>query len=243
MTPPAATALPSDTSRLHTDLRLAIVIPTLDEGASLPATLERALAMADQVVVADGGSRDDTREIAARMGARVTISTAGRGIQLNAGARATDADIVLFLHADTRLPDDAHRFVRRAIAEGQVIGGGFRVQFDSRRRWLPLGARIMNLRTRLTGCPLGDQAQFVRRDAFDALGGFPDWPILEDLDFARRLKRHGRTVLIDAPVTTAARRFLNQGVTRTIATNWLIWSLYFVGVSPHRLARLYRAIR
>jgi hypothetical protein len=108
---------------------------------------------------------------------------------------------------------------------------------------LRLGARLINWRTRLTGLPLGDQAQFVRRDVFLAMQGFRDWPILEDLDFALRLKRQGRTVLIGQPVTTAARRFVEQGIVRTVATNWLIWFLFLAGVSPHRLARLYRQIR
>ncbi len=108
---------------------------------------------------------------------------------------------------------------------------------------LRLGARLINLRTRLTGLPLGDQAQFVTREAFDRLQGFRDWPILEDLDFALRLKRLGRTVLIDERVTTAARRFLEQGIVRTVSTNWLIWGLFLLGVPPQRLARLYRHIR
>jgi hypothetical protein len=108
---------------------------------------------------------------------------------------------------------------------------------------LRLGERLINARTHLTGLPLGDQAQFVTREAFRGLGGYRDWPILEDLDFALRLRRRGRTVLIPSPVTTAARRFVEQGIARTISTNWLIWLLFFCGVSPHRLARLYKHIR
>lgn len=223
-------------------MRLTVVIPALDEAPIIVRAVEQALAHADDVVVADGGSRDDTVTLAASVGARVVTSAPGRGIQLNRGARDARFDALLFLHADTTLPAEAGARVREAL-RGGAVGGGFAVRFDERRRLLPLGARIVNLRSRLTGCPLGDQAQFVRRDVFERLDGFRDWPILEDLDFARRLKRVGRTVLIDAPVTTAARRFLTQGVVRTIATNWLIWALYFVGISPTRLAWLYRHIR
>ncbi len=102
---------------------------------------------------------------------------------------------------------------------------------------------MITLRTRLTGCPLGDQAQFVRRESFEALDGFREWPILEDLDFVRRLKRSGRIAIIDQPVATSARRFLRRGVLRTSAINYLIWALYFAGVSPQRLGRLYENIR
>ena len=233
---------PPDLPRATPRISLAIVIPALDEAPVIAQAVRRAREHADEVVVVDGGSRDDTARVAREAGAKLVTSAPGRGLQLNRGAAATRAEALLFLHADTLLPPSAGELVRRALAEG-AVGGGFAVRFDHPRRLFPLGGRIVNLRTRLTGCPLGDQAQFVRRNVFERLGGFPAWQILEDLDFARRLKRAGRTVLIGAPVVTAARRFLNQGVVRTIATNWLIWLLFFAGVSPARLARLYRHIR
>lgn len=224
-------------------MRLAIVIPTLDEERSLAESLPQALAIGDEVCVSDGGSSDATVEVAKALGARVIEVPAGRGLQLNRGARATESEVLLFLHADTRLPEGAADRVREAIAGG-AVGGGFLVRFEP-----PLGAMRYahvvgpTLRTRLTRCPLGDQAQFVRRESFDELGGFREWPILEDLDFIRRLKRTGRIAIIDRPVTTSARRFLSRGVTRTTVTNYLIWILYYAGVSPERLARLYRDIR
>lgn len=227
--------------RVHS-MRLAIVIPALDEEEALRASLPEAVALADEVWVSDGGSRDATVPVARELGARVVTGEAGRGGQLNRGARAADAEILLFLHADTRLPPSAARRVREAVAAG-AVGGGFRVRYDDDRRVLRLGNRLIQLRTRLTGCPLGDQAQYATRAAFEALGGFREWPILEDVDFIRRLKRHGRTEIVDETVVTSARRVLAQGVTRSIATNYLIWALYFLGVSPHRLARLYRHIR
>ncbi|RMH18465.1 MAG: glycosyltransferase [Acidobacteria bacterium] len=223
-------------------MRLAIVIPTLNERPHVDAVVAQALAAADEVVVADGGSSDGTAQRAAELGARVVAGPPGRGRQLNLGVRATTAEALLFLHADTRLPDGAGPLACEALAGG-AAGGGFRLRFDVERGILVLGGRLANLRSRLTGCPLGDQAQFASRAAFDAVGGFRDWPLLEDLDFIRRLKRYGRTVLLEPPVITAARRFHDQGIARTVGLNYLIWLLYFAGVSPHRLARLYRQIR
>ena len=223
-------------------MRLAIVVPTLNEEAALRRHLPAASALAEQVVVSDGGSTDGTLAVARELGARIVTGPPGRGGQLMRGAEATDAPLLLFLHADTLLPPDAAQRIREAVACG-AVGGGFLVRFDVDRSLLRLGERLINARTRLTRWPLGDQAQFVTREAFHALGGYRDWPILEDLDFAMRLRRRGRTVLITSPVTTAARRFVEQGIARTISTNWLIWLLFFCGVSPHRLARLYRQIR
>jgi rSAM/selenodomain-associated transferase 2 len=224
-------------------MRLAIVVPTLNEEAALARTLPAILAQADLVVVSDGGSADRTLEIARSFGARTISGPAGRGGQLNRGAAAAaNADLLLFLHADTLPPADAARRIREAVAAG-VRGGAFLLRFDVDRPKLRLGAWLINLRTRLTRLPLGDQAHFVTRETFERLGGYKEWPILEDLDFAWRLRRHGRMVILDDRVTTAARRFLEGGVVRTVATNWLIWLLFCLGVSPYRLARLYRQIR
>jgi len=193
-------------------------------------------------VVSDGGSRDRTLEIARSAGATLVSGPPGRGGQLNRGAAATAAGILLFLHADTALPDDAATAVRAALARG-APGGGFRIAFDSSLLRMRLAARLINARTALSATPLGDQALFVGRAAFDALGGFAPWPILEDLDFAWRLRRLGKPAILRGPAVTGARRFLGRGVARTVSTNWLIWSLFFCGVEPERLARLYRNIR
>jgi rSAM/selenodomain-associated transferase 2 len=224
-------------------MRLAIVVPALNEEDTLRRNLPAALESADEVVVSDGGSRDGTVEVARRLGARVVSGPPGRGGQLNRGAAAAEAaDVLLFLHADTTLPACGAEAAREAIAKG-AKSGAFFVRFDVDRRTQRLGAWLINRRTRALGLPLGDQAQFVRREVFERLGGFRDWPILEDLDFAMRLRRLGSMALIETPVTTGARRFVEQGTPRTVAINWLIWILFFLGVSPHRLARLYRQIR
>lgn len=225
-------------------MRLAIVVPTLNEEGALRRTLPAMLATADEVVVSDGGSEDATVAVARELGARVVSGPPGRGGQLNRGAAAVTAgaDVLLFLHADTSLPPGGAEAVREACAKG-APGGAFLLRFDVDRPLQRLGSWLINHRTRWLRVPLGDQAQFATRETFERLGGFRDWPLLEDLDFALRLRRLAGMALIEEPVTTGARRFLEQGTVRTVATNWLIWILFFLGVSPHRLARLYRQIR
>jgi len=222
--------------------RLAIVVPTLDEEEALARTLPSLTTLADEVVVSDGGSTDATTRVASAAGATVVEGSAGRGPQLNRGAAATSAETLVFLHADTTLPPGAIEAIHEAIAAG-ASGGGFLVHFDHPAWLYRVAARLINLRTRLTRAPLGDQAQFVTRDAFAALGGYENWPILEDLDFALRLRRHGGAVVIRRPVVTSARRYSQRGFARTVLTNWLIWTLFVLGVSPQRLATLYRQVR
>jgi rSAM/selenodomain-associated transferase 2 len=226
-------------------MRLAIVVPTLNEEGTVRRLLPAALAVADEVIVSDGGSADATVEVARSLGARVVTGPPGRGIQLNRGAveaLAAKADILLFLHADTTLPPGGAEAVRAAAARG-APGGGFFLRFDADRPMQRLGSWLVNKRTRWLRVPLGDQAQWATRETFERLGGFPDWPLLEDIDFMGRLRRRPGFTIIEAPVTTGARRFLEQGTVRTVAINWLIWLLFLGGVSPHRLARLYRQIR
>jgi rSAM/selenodomain-associated transferase 2 len=223
-------------------LRLGFVVPALNEEATLRVNLPAALALADDLVVSDGGSTDATLAVAVALGARAVSGAAGRGGQLNRGAAAVAGDVLVFLHADTRLPPEAGAAIRAAVAGG-AAGGAFRLAFDRDGLALRAGARLVNLRSRWLGIALGDQVQFSTRAAFAALGGFRDWPILEDLDFIRRLGRVGPTVLLPGPAVTAARRFTRHGALATVARNWLIWLLYALGVPPARLARLYRHVR
>jgi len=218
---------------------ISIVVPTLNEEKNLRALLPAALAAAPEVVVSDGGSTDRTVAVARQLGARVITGPPGRGGQLNRGARAARGEILLFLHADTTLHPGALEQVQAAIAAG-AEGGAFTLRFDVDRPLFRFGAAVINLRTRWLKAPLGDQAHFVTRPVFDEMSGYAEWPILEDLDFARRLRSRGRMVILAGPVTTAGRRFLAQGPLRTVLNNWWIWGLYRMGVSPHRLARRYR---
>lgn len=229
-------------------MRLAIVIPTLNERASLTPTLvsaRSALELGDVLVVTDGGSKDATTELAAGAGAEVVIGPAGRGVQLNRGATVAlerGADALLFLHADSRLTHDARAEIASAL-DGGAVGGGFTVRFEPSTPLLRLGERVVNARTRAFRVPLGDQGQFVKASVFSAIGGFPAWPILEDLELLKRMRRRGRIAVVESPVTTSARRFHERGVLRTVTGNWLIWTLFFAGVAPSRLARLYRNVR
>ncbi|MEJ2084398.1 MAG: TIGR04283 family arsenosugar biosynthesis glycosyltransferase [Acidobacteriota bacterium] len=223
-------------------ITVAAIVPTLDEEHSIQALLPELVGVADEVIVSDGGSHDGTVAVSKALGALVVEGRPGRGPQLNRGAAAASSDIFVFLHADTHLPRGGIDQIRLAISAGGV-GGGFHIRFDHPTPIFGLGSRIVNLRTSLTRAPLGDQAQFVSRSAFERLAGFRDWPILEDVDFIRRLRKLGEIAIIESPALTSARRFVQGGITATIANNWLIFGLYFLGASPDRLSRLYRRVR
>lgn len=226
-------------------MHLAVVIPTLDEERSLARILPGVRSHADSIVVADGGSADATIRVAEDGRAEVVVARRGRGHQLRAGAEraiARGADTLLFLHADTSLPARARSLIAAALAGG-AVGGAFYLRFDDSAPAFRLGSVLVNLRTRLFKVALGDQAQFTSVSAYEAVGGFPEWPILEDLELMRRLRGYGRLAMIPDPVVTDVRRFRAHGMVRTVSTNWLIWTLHRAGVAPQRLARLYRDAR
>lgn len=222
--------------------RLSVVVPALDEEQLLRERLGELLALGDELVVSDGGSRDDTVALARAAGALIAEGPAGRGGQLMRGAATATGDILLFLHADVRLPAGSGEAIRAAVGAG-AVSGAFALRFEPATPLLRLGTRLVNWRTRRFLVPLGDQAQFVRRDLFERIGGFRDWPILEDLDLTLRLRRIPGMVILAGPAIVSSRRFLLRGTLRTVAVDWLIWSLFLCGVSPHRLARLYRQVR
>jgi rSAM/selenodomain-associated transferase 2 len=225
-------------------IAVSIVVPALDEADGIAATLDalRPLrARGDvEVLVVDGGSTDATVALARPRADRVIGSARGRAVQMNAGAAAAHGATLLFLHADTRLPDAALDRIAEALATG-ARWGRFDVRIDGRHPMLRVVARAMNLRSRLTGLATGDQAIFVTRAAFDAVGGFAEIALMEDLDLCTRLKRAvGRPACLRARVVTSGRRWETRGVWRTI---WLMWRLRFAwwrGVSAEVLARRYR---
>lgn len=219
-------------------MNVSVVIPALDEAERIGATIDAAFAAgASEVIVADGGSRDATAAVAEARGARVVTGERTRGRQLNQAATAASGDTLIFVHADTLLPPGAARAVDAALQ--RFVFGGFRVQFVE--PGLGHVARMINARTRLTRAPWGDQAQFTRRETFLRIGGFPEIPLMEDYELARRMKRAGRTTLLPLAVRTSGRRFLENGIARTTCTNWLIIASYHLGVAPERLARWYRS--
>ena len=220
---------------------LAIVVPILDEAATLPALLVHLAgwrARGCEVVLVDGGSRDDSVEMARAAGFRVLIAERGRARQMNAGAQACGRALLLFLHADTRLPEAADAVVCAALAV--QAWGRFDVHIDGRPRMLRVVAALMNLRSRLSGIATGDQAIFVRRDVFEAVGGFPDQPLMEDIELSCRLLRVSRPACLRARVRTSGRRWEQRGVWRTIALMWRLRWAYWRGVPAERLAEAYR---
>jgi rSAM/selenodomain-associated transferase 2 len=222
---------------------LGVVLPTLDEAATIEATL-RALAplreRGARVVVADGGSRDDTVARAVPLADDVITAPRGRARQMNAGAAAcAGADALVFLHADTQLPAGADALIHDALKHH--AWGRFDVRIDGRSPWLPVVAELMNLRSRATGIATGDQAIFMTRAVFDTVGGFPDQPLMEDIEISRRLKRRvGRPACLRARAVTSGRRWDERGAWRTIVLMWRLRWAYWRGASADTIAARYR---
>ena len=228
---------------------LAIIIPVLNEAATIEATLRRLAPLRERgamVIVVDGGSTDDTATRATSLADRVLAAPRGRALQMNAGARSVEAaraDVLLFLHADTTLPDDADRTLLRALAGSERCWGRFDVRLDAPGASLRLIETLMNWRSRLTGIATGDQAFFVTRIAFAGLGGFAPLPLMEDIDLSRRAKRLSMPIALRDRVFTSARRWQRHGVWRTVALMWWLRLAYFFGADPGTLARRYRDAR
>jgi rSAM/selenodomain-associated transferase 2 len=224
--------------------RLTIILPVLNEAAIIVAAL-RALAplrtRGAEIIVADGYSRDGTAQLAEPFADRVITVRRGRGAPMNAGATLGTGDALLFLHADTALPDNADRLIDAALA--RRAWGRFDLRIAGRHPLLAVVARMINLRSRATGIATGDQAIFVTREAFAAVGGFPDLPLMEDIAMSRRLKRLCRPFCIATPAVTSGRRWEQNGVIRTILLMWRLRLSYYLGVEPALLAELYDAPR
>ncbi len=220
--------------------RLTIVIPVLNEAAIIVAALQAIAPLRGrgvELIVVDSGSRDDTPRLAEPLADRIVAAPRGRGASMNAGAAVGSGDILLFLHADTTLPDNADRLIAAALR--RRAWGRFDVRIAGQHPLLAVVARMINLRSRLTGIATGDQAIFVTREAFASVGGFPDWPLMEDIAISRRLKRLCRPFCIGTPVVTSGRRWERNGVMRTILLMWQLRLAYYLGVEPALLARRY----
>ncbi|GAB6044043.1 TIGR04283 family arsenosugar biosynthesis glycosyltransferase [Endothiovibrio diazotrophicus] len=223
--------------------RISIVVPALNEAAGIGAALAALAplrAAGHEVIVVDGGSEDGTGALAAPLADRVVVAPAGRAVQMNAGAALAGGEVLLFLHADTRLPEAADRRVLEGLARSGRDWGRFDVRLSGAHPLLRVVERAMNLRSRLSAVATGDQAIFVRRTLFERLGGFAEIPLMEDIELSKRLRGIGRPLCIDEPLTTSSRRWEAGGVVRTILMMWHLRLAYALGADPADLAKRYR---
>jgi rSAM/selenodomain-associated transferase 2 len=221
---------------------LSIVIPVLDEAPNIVAALQALAPLrtrSAEVIVVDGGSHDGTIALASPLADRVVNSARGRATQMNAGAAVAGGDVLLFLHADTRLSTNADQLIAEGLARSRRAWGRFDVSIQGSHRLLPLIAASMNARSRITGITTGDQAMFVTREAFNAVGGFPEIALMEDITLARRLKDISPPLCLRARVATSGRRWEQRGVFRTVFLMWRLRLAYFFGANPTELARRY----
>lgn len=225
-------------------MNISVIVPVLNEEKTIAATLEALLALAPyEIIIADGGSADRTCELAAQFQVKVISSERGRARQMNRGAGEASGDVLLFLHADTRLPISALNDISAALSEPRYLGGRFDVELAGEHWLLPLVGRMISYRSRVSKVATGDQALFVRREVFERIQGFQDIALMEDIAFCRTLKRMGEIACLRSRVVTSARRWEVNGVWRTIVRMWTLKLLYFAGVSPARLKQFYADTR
>jgi len=221
-------------------VRISVIIPILNEAKNIMATLQALLPLSpSELFIVDGGSSDGTRAICRQFNVEVLTAPRGRAAQMNYGARRATGDVLLFLHADTRLPPTAFDDIRNALSDPRCVGGRFDIQLDGDHWMLRVIGAMISLRSRLSKVGTGDQGIFVRREVFQRMGGFPEIPLMEDIALCRALKRLGAVACLRSRVITSARRWESDGVWRTIFRMWLLKSLYLMGVSPARLKKFY----
>lgn len=221
---------------------LSVVIPCLNEADAIGGLLTRLSPWRRrgvEIIVVDGGSEDETAQIARPLADQVLAGTRGRALQMNAGAAAAAGDTLLFLHADCMPPADADRLVLAQLETTHRLWGRFDVHLVGRPAFLRVIAAAMNLRSRLTGIATGDQGLFVRRTAFEAVGGYPAIPLMEDIALCRRLKRLGPPLCLAERLSASGRRWEKHGVARTILLMWRLRLAYSLGADPEQLAAQY----
>jgi len=223
-------------------LKISLIIPVLNEAGLLRQQLEKLQPFrlqGHEIIVVDGGSHDGSETIATPLVDRVCSSTPGRASQMNHGAGLASGDVLLFLHIDTDLPTGFASHISQVLEKPQSIWGRFDVKLSSAQGWLPVIATAMNLRSRLTGVVTGDQAIFVRRQIFEQVKGYAPIPLMEDIEFSKRLRRLSWPVRIRQKAVASSRRWEQNGVLRTVLAMWWLRLLYFIGVSPGKLVTIY----
>lgn len=221
--------------------KISIIIPVLNEASKIAKTIATAQSEKNvEILVVDGGSRDDTVAIVQSLGVKVLSASASRANQMNVGAKAATGEILLFLHADTHLPANFDGSVRQVLRQPKTIAGAFALQIDGTLRGLRLVETGVNLRSHFLSLPYGDQAIFVQAETFKLLGGYCPLPIMEDLEFVLRLRNRGRIAIVPTPIITSSRRWQRLGVWQTTIINQIAIAAYFLGISPQRIAKWYR---
>ncbi|HKI62056.1 MAG TPA: TIGR04283 family arsenosugar biosynthesis glycosyltransferase [Mariprofundaceae bacterium] len=225
-------------------LAIAVVVPVLDEAGELAARLPGLLCLeADELVVVDGGSHDGTLHILQQAGIRYVSGKPGRAHQMNAGVAATKSEVIVFLHIDTLITSSDLLHVKAAMQKPGIVGGRFDVRLTGKHPMFRVIETMINLRSRLSRISTGDQGIFVHRDVFERMGGFPDQPLMEDIEFSRRLKREGKIICLTQKLVNSSRRWEKHGLIRTILLMWKLRLLYRLGVPVERLATMYRPVR
>ncbi|MEK7280069.1 MAG: TIGR04283 family arsenosugar biosynthesis glycosyltransferase [Nitrospirota bacterium] len=224
-------------------LRVSVIMPVLNEEEIIEDTIRSLNDPRLELIVVDGGSRDKTASIVSRYKARLIPSMPGRGRQMNHGARCSTRDILLFLHGDAKITENGIDAMLNAMEDPLIIGGAFRLAIDSRSPCLSFVALWANMRSIIFGLPYGDQGIFVRRSAFEEIGGYQDVPIMEDLEFIRRLKRRGKITIMRESVSVSSRRWDKEGPIYTTLRNLILTAFFLLGVSPKKLYKWYKNIR
>ncbi|MCG6900131.1 MAG: TIGR04283 family arsenosugar biosynthesis glycosyltransferase [Gammaproteobacteria bacterium] len=222
--------------------QLSIIIPTLNEAGCIQTTLAQLQPLrlrGHEIILVDGGSTDATLALSLALVDRVVQTPAGRGWQMQAGAAVACGTVLWFLHADSSIPATADTLILDTLHRTQTGWGRFDISFTDNHPLLKCVAWFMNHRTRFSGIATGDQGIFVARTLYDRVGGFPSIPLMEDISFSRKLKRHGRPCRITQTLGTSPRRWHTHGILRTIVTMWGLRLAYFAGISPERLAKYY----
>jgi rSAM/selenodomain-associated transferase 2 len=228
----------------HAGLKVSIIIPTLNEELVLESTLTQIQQLSPyELIVSDGGSKDDTCRIADGLSHRIITGSAGRASQMNAGANVATGDILLFLHADNRLDPESYQKMLKCMEDPKWIGGAFRLCIESSKWSLKLITLLANIRSRYFGLAYGDQGFFIRREIFTNMKGFSPIPICEDLDFYRRLRKKGPVILLKEKAHTSPRRWTQEGIFFTTSRNILIAVLFKLGFPPHILTKWYPVSR
>ncbi|MBL4759733.1 MAG: TIGR04283 family arsenosugar biosynthesis glycosyltransferase [Mariprofundaceae bacterium] len=228
-----------------TGLSVAVVVPVLNEAESLLQHMGKFKSLHDEcsLVFCDGGSEDETCALLQKHSLHYCHSLRGRALQMNTGASACESDILVFIHADTTLSSRDIELVKKTMQDSSVVGGRFDIRLSGKKNAFRVIELMINLRSRMTGISTGDQCQFVRREVFNAMGGFPEQALMEDVAFSKQLKQYGKIACLKNKLVTSSRRWEKHGVVKTIMLMWKLRFLYWLGTSPEKLAEIYRNVR